>query len=271
MPEPARMDWTPEQYLRFVDQRMRPALELLERVPLAAPRLVIDLGCGTGAMSRIMAALWPDARVVSVDRSREMLSRARAEPGGARVGRRGHRGLAPRRAARPDLLERRAPLDRRSRDAVPTPRAVCGAGRFPGGADAAQLGFALAPPDARDARQWGEGGAPLGDGALRATVGRKPVADAATYHDLLAPRVMRLDIWETEYLQILEGEDPVLEWVKGTGLRPVLGGLVGEARERFMVEYRRRLQEAYPRRADGTTLYPFRRLFIVAGVGDVAS
>ncbi|MCI0527974.1 MAG: trans-aconitate 2-methyltransferase, partial [Nitrospira sp.] len=75
-----------------------------------------------------------------------------------------------------------------------------------------------------------------------------------------------VDIWETEYLQILEGENPVLEWVKGTGLRPILNGLDDPERESFLVEYARRLRVAYPVRADGRTLYPFRRLFIVATV-----
>jgi trans-aconitate 2-methyltransferase len=92
------------------------------------------------------------------------------------------------------------------------------------------------------------------------------VADAAVYYDLLAAPGRAVDIWETEYLQVLDGEDPVLEWVKGTGLRPVLDGLSVKERETFLAAYRRRLSEAYPRRPDGTTLYPFRRLFIVVRV-----
>jgi trans-aconitate 2-methyltransferase len=89
------------------------------------------------------------------------------------------------------------------------------------------------------------------------------VADAEVYYDLLAAPGRAMDIWETEYVQVLDGEDPVLEWVKGTGLRPVLDGLTGKERKTVLATYRRRLSEAYPRRPDGTTLYPFRRLFIV--------
>ena len=86
------------------------------------------------------------------------------------------------------------------------------------------------------------------------------------YYDLLASRVTHLDIWETEYLQVLEGENPVAEWTKGTWLRPFLDALSDEERRLFDCEYRRLVAEAYPRHKDGKTLYPFRRLFIVAQI-----
>ena len=112
----------------------------------------------------------------------------------------------------------------------------------------------------------GENGSGLGDGALAAAVARKWVLDADEYYDLLAPRGQSsLDLWETEYLQRLEGEDPVLEWVRATGLRPILNGL---GRGRAGAVHRGVSESAcarsYPRRADGHTLYPFRRLFMVA-------
>jgi trans-aconitate 2-methyltransferase len=92
------------------------------------------------------------------------------------------------------------------------------------------------------------------------------VATPEFYYDLLASRVAHLDIWETEYLQVLEGENPVAEWTKGTWLRPLLAALGDEERQLFDSEYRRRVAEAYRRRKDGKTLYPFRRLFIVARI-----
>jgi trans-aconitate 2-methyltransferase len=107
-------------------------------------------------------------------------------------------------------------------------------------------------------------GAPLGAEALRETVNQRWVLDAEAYYDLLAPRVRQIDIWHTEYLQALRGEDPVLEWVQGTGLRPIVNGLADDERQLFLDEYRQRLRAAYPAKADGSTLYPFRRLFIVA-------
>jgi trans-aconitate 2-methyltransferase len=95
---------------------------------------------------------------------------------------------------------------------------------------------------------------------------RKPLLDTGEYYDLLAEGAREIDIWETEYLQALEGQDPVLEWVRGTGLRPILEGLAGEERDAFVERYRLRLRELYPRHADGRTLYPFRRLFLYARV-----
>ena len=91
-----------------------------------------------------------------------------------------------------------------------------------------------------------------------------PVADPAFYFGLLAPRAAALDIWETEYLQALEGDHPVKEWTKGTWLRPLLDALDEPERNRFEACYAELVAHAYPRRPDGRTLFPFRRLFIVA-------
>ena len=97
-----------------------------------------------------------------------------------------------------------------------------------------------------------------------AAVRAQPVLEPAAYYGLLAPHTRSLDIWETEYLQVLEGENPVAEWTKGTWLAPLLAAL-GPNSADFEAEYRRRIAVAYPRQADGKTLFPFRRLFIVAG------
>ena len=112
----------------------------------------------------------------------------------------------------------------------------------------------------------GPGNTPLGDEALRTTVGRKWVDDPEDYYDLLAGCTSSLDIWSTEYIQVLSGDDPVLEWVSGTGLRPILNGLNDADRDVFLSVYRERLRTLYPTRPDGPTLYPFPRRFIVAVV-----
>ena len=88
--------------------------------------------------------------------------------------------------------------------------------------------------------------------------------DVEVYYDLLVGDTRSLDLWETEYLHVLEGQDAVLEWVQATGLRPFLNGLGDRERRSFLAEYARRLRQCYPVRPDGRTLYPFRRLFIVA-------
>jgi trans-aconitate 2-methyltransferase len=140
----------------------------------------------------------------------------------------------------------------------------------PGGCLAVQMPQSWPAPSHRLMRETlangGPDGGAIGPESLQEALGRNWVWEAAAYYDLLAERVRALDIWETEYLQVLDGDDPVLEWVKGTGLRPILNRLDDEARAVFLAEYARRLRAAYPKRADGRTLYPFRRLFIVAAV-----
>jgi trans-aconitate 2-methyltransferase len=139
-----------------------------------------------------------------------------------------------------------------------------------GGCLAVQMPLVWEAPSHRLMRETlangGSGGSALGTEELRQAVAQDWVEDAEVYYDLLASCSKSLDIWETGYLQILEGDNPVLEWVKGSGLRPILNGLDEREREIFLVEYARRLRAAYPVTADGRTLYPFRGLFIVATV-----
>lgn len=256
--------WDPGQYLKFGDQRLRPALDLLAQVPLSAPGRVYDLGCGTGEVTRRLAARWPAAQVVGIDRSRAMLDRAAAEPGRVRWIEADLRDWRPEAPA--DLLFSNATLHWLDDHPSLFPRLV---GQLaPGGCLAVQMPLSQDLPSHRLIRETlaegGPGGRPLGDPELRARAGRWPILDPAAYHDLLADRVRSLDIWTSEYLQVLTGADPVLEWVKGTGLRPLLSALAEPERGQFLAAYAERLRRAYPRRPDGRTLYPFRRLFLVA-------
>lgn len=258
--------WDPDQYLKFSDPRLRPALELLDRVPLASPRVVYDLGCGPGQLTRIIAERWPSASVCGVDNSLEMLKTAAAEAGGIRWIQADVRDWRPDEA--PDLLYSNATLHWVEDHQALFPRLV--SRLKAGGCLAVQMPLSWAAPSHRLMRETlatgGPGGSALGSEELEHALARNWVADAAVYYDLLAGCTKSLDIWETEYLQILDGPDPVLEWVKGTGLRPILDGLDDQERALFLAEYARRLRAAYPVRADGRTLYPFRRLFLVAVV-----
>ena len=256
--------WNPGQYQKFSDQRLRPALELLARVPLASPEVVYDLGCGAGEAARLIAERWPGAAVFGIDHSKQMLEKASREPSRvawveADIGR-----WRPERAA--DLVYSNATLHWLDNHAELFPRL---AGFLnPGGCLAVQMPLSWSAPSHRLMRETlangGLAGRSLGTAELRKAVARKWVDDPADYYGLLADRARNLDIWETEYLHVLEGPDAVLEWVKATGLRPILNGLEEPERDLFLAEYARRLREAYPMRADGSTLYPFRRLFIVA-------
>lgn len=258
--------WNPGQYQKFGGHRLRPALELLQRVPLESPELIYDLGCGDGEVTRLMAERWPGATIVGIDNSIEMLSEAsevttRIQWSACDIGQ-----WKP--AAAPDLIYSNATLHWIENHAALFPRL---AGYLkPGGCLAAQMPLSWSQPSHRLMRETlangGPGGGPIGPDSLRKTVGRKWVENPDSYYNLLARATRSLDIWTTEYLQVLEGENPVLEWVKGTGLRPILNGLETSDLTVFLAEYERRLLEAYPRRPDRRTLYPFGRLFLVATV-----
>lgn len=251
--------WDPSQYLRFGEHRLRPALELLQRIAHPGPSLVYDLGCGTGNITRIIAERWPAATVVGADSSPDMLAKAATEPGRIVWEAIDVRTWRPPKPV--DIIYSNAMLQWVTGHALIFPSLV--EQLAPGGVLAVQVPLSWSEPSHRLMRQtlaeMGAGHAPL-----LQQLELKWVADAGDYYDLLTPIVRDLDIWETRYYQVLDGADPVLEWIKGTGLRPVLDGLKGADLDRFIQTYRDRLREAYPRRPDGRTVYPFPRLFIVA-------
>jgi trans-aconitate 2-methyltransferase len=258
--------WDPNQYLKFSNHRLRPALELLVRVPLADPAVIYDIGCGPGHVTRLIAERWPSATVYGLDNSREMLAQAEAEPASIGWIEADIRHWQPDEP--PDLLYSNAVLHWVEGHSTLFPRLV--AFLRAGGFLAVQMPLSWEGPSHRLMGETLANGGPgrnaLGTAELREAVARKWVEDPKVYYEVLAGCTRTLDIWETEYLHVLEGRDPVLEWMKGTGLRPILNGLDEHERELFLVEYARRLRAAYPVRGDGRTLYPFRRLFIVAMV-----
>ncbi len=263
-PQAAAGDWDPAQYDRFRDFRLRPALELLDRVPITRASLVYDLGCGSGAITRIVAERFPGARVVGLDRSPGMLAKARAEPSRIEWVHGDIADWEPERA--PDLIFSNAALHWLEDHHGLFPRLL--GYLAPGGCLAVQMPLSHAQPShtlmCETLANGGAGGSRLGDEAVAGAAARDWVLDPGAYYDVLAPQAADLDIWETGYLHRLEGEDAVLEWVRATGLRPVLNGLAGADLERFLKVYRERLRDAYPRRADGSTVYPFPRLFLLA-------
>jgi trans-aconitate 2-methyltransferase len=247
--------WDPAQYERYADERLRPALDLIGRIP-TTPAEVWDLGCGTGSITGLLAERWPLASVHGLDSSPAMLEKARHIPGIEWV-------LAdiaqwePRQPA--DLIFSNAALHWLGDHNELLPR--LGTHLAPGGVLAIQMPRNFAAPShtllagtAASAR-WRD--------LVGHLVSPTPVADPAEYHHLLSSRFDSIDIWETIYLQILQGQDPVAEWARGTAARPYLDAL-GSNGEEFMADYALRLRSAYPPLDDGSTLFPFRRLFIVA-------
>jgi trans-aconitate 2-methyltransferase len=247
--------WDPAQYERYADARLRPASDLIARLH-TEPKEVWDLGSGTGSITRLLAERWPQASVHGLDSSSAMLEKARLIPGIEWV-------LAdialwaPRQPA--DLIFSNAALHWLGDHDELFPRLA--AHLAPGGVIAIQMPRNFAEPShtllaatATSAR-WRE--------TVGHLVAPSPVAEPAEYHRILSPRFTTIDIWETVYLQILQGEDPIAEWARGTAARPYLDAL-GSDGEDFMADYATRLRSAYPPVGDGSTLFPFRRLFIVA-------
>jgi trans-aconitate 2-methyltransferase len=254
------MPWDPARYLSFGSERLRPALDLLARVPLEAPAEVVDLGCGPGHVTRLLKARWPLARMTGVDGSREMLDLARREvPEGCWE----QADLAEWRPEGPvDLLYANASLHWLDDHAALFPRLMGFLG--PGGCLAVQMPRNHDRPSHQAAFAVVEEG-PWRD-RLEPLLRRRPVAEPEAYLDWLAPSAATLDIWETDYLHRLEGSDPVVAWTRGSLLVPLMEALEPGEREAFLAAYQDRLRKAYPSDASGRTSFRFRRLFIVAQV-----
>jgi trans-aconitate 2-methyltransferase len=251
------MPWNPETYLAFADQRTRPAAELLARVRAEQPARVIDLGCGPGNSTGLLAARWPKAQLEGLDSSAAMLVEARASGVPAVWV---EADLASWTASAPyNVIFSNATFQWLPGQENLLPRLMDFVKA--GGIFAFQVPVNFDAPSHRLMREtaqeprWREKLVPVRE------IQR---GHAQTYYDILKPHSASLDIWQTEYLQVLEGEDAVYRWVSGTGLRPFLDALEGQERDAFIALYKSKLNAAYPRRADGTTLFPFQRLFVVA-------
>jgi trans-aconitate 2-methyltransferase len=251
--------WDPRQYLKFADHRLRPALDLLAQIRLDSPDIVFDLGCGPGNITRLLAERWSGAQVFGVDSSPAMLAKARLEaPGITFVEGDINTWSAPSAAS---LLFSNATLHWIDGHAALLPRLL--RQLSPGGMLAVQM------PRNHDAPSHVLMRAAAEDGPWRSRLAAvrqvlRSVEPPDAYYRILAPIARRVDIWESEYLHVLDGDSPVVEWTKGTGLRPYLDALDEPDRSGFLAAYSARIAAAYPQQADGRTLLPFRRIFFVA-------
>jgi trans-aconitate 2-methyltransferase len=251
------MTWDPAQYLVFGDHRLRPAVDLLQRVTLDAPMRIVDLGCGAGNVTKVIRQRWPDAQITGVDGSPEMLVRARAADPKTDWQHADVSGWTP--PAPVDLLYSNATLHWLDDHAALFPKL---AGQVaPGGMLAVQMPRNFSEPSHTSIYETAR--EPAWRGRLEPLIRLEPTKSADYYWTLLSPHLAALDVWETTYLQILKGDNPVAEFVKGSWLGPFLAALGEPDRAAFEAAYRRRVLRAYPPRPDGTTVFPFRRLFIV--------
>ncbi|MDQ0821146.1 trans-aconitate 2-methyltransferase [Arthrobacter sp. V1I7] len=254
------MKWDPAKYVQFGDYRDRPYFDLTARIHADNPGLVVDLGCGPGNLTATLAARWPSAQVLGLDSSPEMLAQA-----------------AGRSAATPNLSFGLADITgwmpSAGTDVVVTNAALQW---IPGhrellprwlGALRPGAWFALQVPGNFDSPSHtlmrGLAESESWSGRLTGVLRHDVVGEAAEYLRIMLDAGCDADAWETTYLQLLPGENAVLEWVRGAGLRPVLAALSPEEARVFEAEYSARLAEAYPPSVHGT-VFPFRRIFAVA-------
>lgn len=251
--------WSPDQYLKYAGQRLRPAIDLLQRVDVDNPATIYDLGCGPGNTAKLLNARWPGARIVGVDNSAEMLAQAKAEQPDLSWVQADLATWTPEEPA--EAMFCNAVLQWLNDHQTLVPRL---AGLLkPGGVLAIQMPHNHSWPshtcmtEAIMAGPWAK--------RLKPIQRVRPVAEMTEYRAMLAPVVSRLDIWETVYLQVMEGDNPVAEWTKGSALKPLLDALHDDGeRAEFFEIYSKLVQKAYPKDSDGKTPFPFRRLFIVA-------
>jgi trans-aconitate 2-methyltransferase len=248
------MQWDPAQYGRFAEERGRPFLDLVSRVGASGPRRVVDLGCGPGSYTALLADRWPTATVEGIDSSPEMIA---AAPAGERLTFR-IGDVVDWDPSGVDVIISNATLQW-----VPTHRALVSAWaaalpsggwlafQVPGNFDSFShvLMRSLA-----ESQRWAS--------SLRGILRHEVVGPPEEYAQLLLAAGLRADVWETTYVHVLSGADPVLEWLRGTGLRPIMQALPPASYALFEEEFAAQLRQAYPPTPRGT-LFPFRRIFAV--------
>jgi trans-aconitate 2-methyltransferase len=244
--------WNPSQYLKFSEERTRPCRDLAARID-ADPRRIVDLGCGPGNSTEVLAERWPAADLTGLDSSPDMIAQARA----AHPEWRWLAGEIAAWAAGTDTFD--LVFSNAALQWVPGHAFV-----FPQLLERARV-FAMQVPGNPDgpshrlmrevARQF----------TFEKAVREWHSHDAAFYYDTLAPRAALLDLWETEYLHIMDSAEAIVEWYRGTGMRPFLEALSTDAdRARFTADYLAAIRGAYPPQPDGKVLFPFRRIFLIA-------
>jgi trans-aconitate 2-methyltransferase len=253
------MSWDPQQYLKFERERTQPSIDLAARIDVPSPRRIIDLGCGPGNSTAVLHRRWPEAEITGLDSDREMLRAARRDYPR-------HYWLQQDAASWEscggyDIVFSNALLQW-----LPDHAAIIG--RWfqavePGGALAVQIPVNFKSPihqhilEVADDTRWQTELA----SAKRALYAQEP----GNYYDILSPLTDRIDLWSTEYIHILPRAEDIIQWMRGTGLRPFLAALRNDDdRKRFETEVLARVKKSYSPQADGRVLFPFRRLFFIA-------
>lgn len=255
------LDWNPALYRRYEDERTRPAQELLARVPLTRSARVVDLGCGPGNSTELLVNRFPGAQVTGTDNSEAMLVSARERLPRAAFEFSDIATWAPQTNQAPDLIYANASLQWVPDHETLIPRLFDALA--PGGVLAIQM------PDNRHEPTHQLMRALAAEAPWAASIGdadklRTKLLALGEYYDLLAPRAANVDVWHTIYQHRMADAAAIVEWVRGTGLKPFVDRLAPDLQASYLAEYERRVNAAYPVRTDGKRLLAFPRMFIVA-------
>ena len=252
-------DWSARQYLKFEDERTRPPRDLLAQVPLRHPRKIVDIGCGPGNSTELLLERYPDADVIGLDSSPDMLRQARERLPDRKFMQADIATWLP--DSETDLLFGNAVFQwvpdhssvlRRLLAALPE-----------GGVLAVQMPDNTDEPALALMREVVASG-PWAENRALNDAGRGDLPTPGGYYDLLKPHCRHLDVWHINYNHVMAGPEAIVEWFKGSALRPYLNALDAEMSAKFIAAYTAEIAKAYPARFDGKVLLKFPRLFIVA-------
>jgi trans-aconitate 2-methyltransferase len=250
--------WNPNQYLKFAEERNQPCRVLVRSIQLQNPLKIIDLGCGPGNSTQFLRGRWPDASILGLDSSEEMIIEARKNypQGNWTLG-----DIADWKASEPyDLVFSNATLQWLPYHARILPQLLQQV--KPGGAFAFQVPANIHEKshqlmrDLAASRNWQH--------YFQQEIREWRVEKPEFYYDVLSPLAKRIDLWQTEYFHVLPDPKAIVEWYKGSGLRPFLDALPENRQENFLADYLQLIEKAFPRQANGNVLFPFLRLFVVA-------